>query len=369
MGSTFGRLLRLTTFGESHGEAVGCVLENVPAGLELTEADIQPQLDRRRPGQSNIATPRKEADIIKILSGTFEGKTIGSPISMVVYNTNAKEKDYSDFANVFRPSHADYTYQEKYGYRSYRGGARASARSTVGVVAAGAIASKILQEKMNAKICAFVSQVYDLRLNTEFELPAIDILKKEIEKNPVRTPDQQLAILIEKQIQKARQAGESLGGIIEAHAQNIIPGLGDPVFDRLDALMAQAMLAIPATKGVEIGSGFSCATMMGSEHNDIFESIKGKVHTKTNYSGGIQGGISNGEPITMRIAFKPTATISKEQPSIDDKGNEIMLKVKGRHDPCVLPRAVPIVEAFMALVLADQFLINLASDYTKIPQF
>ncbi len=366
MGSTFGRIFQVTTYGESHGEALGCVVSNCPAGLELTEADIQPELDRRRPGQSRITTPRSEPDTVQILSGTFEGKTIGSPIAMAVYNTNAKEKDYSHFKDVYRPSHADYTYEAKYGYRSHRGGGRSSARSTIGVVAAGAIAKKILAEKANVSIAAYVSQIYDLKLADSFEIPPIATLRQSVESNDVRCPDGELAQKMAKLIQKTRQEGDSLGGIVDLIIEGAPAGLGDPVFDRLDALLAQAMLAIPATKGVQIGSGFEAPLMKGSEHNDLFYAEGGRVRTRTNFSGGIQGGISNGEPIFMRIAFKPTATISKEQASVDKELNEVQLKVKGRHDPCVLPRAVPIAESFAALVLVDQFLLNRSADYNRI---
>ncbi|MBS0617198.1 MAG: chorismate synthase [Spirochaetes bacterium] len=363
MGSSFGRLFRVTTFGESHGEALGCVVENCPAGMSLTEADIQGDLDRRRPGQSRITTPRDEADRVKILSGTFEEKTIGAPIAMAVYNENAREKDYSDIKEIFRPSHADYTYHARYGHRAWRGGGRSSARATIGIVAAGAVAKKILREKAGVEIVGYVSQIKDLRYEADIDLKEILPLRSVIESNAVRVPDAALAERMTRLIQDTRQAGDSLGGIVECAAVGVPAGWGDPVFDRLDALIAHAMLAIPASKGVEIGSGFSSATMTGSEHNDIFEMQKGRVTTRTNYSGGIQGGISNGMPITLRVAFKPTATISREQDSVNERGENVTLKVKGRHDPCVLPRAVPIVEAMLALVLVDQFLISKTARY------
>lgn len=363
MGSSFGRLFRVTTFGESHGEALGCVVENCPAGMSLTEADIQGDLDRRRPGQSRITTPRDEADRVKILSGTFEEKTIGAPIAMAVYNENAREKDYSDIKEIFRPSHADYTYHARYGHRAWRGGGRSSARATIGIVAAGAVAKKILREKAGVEIVGYVSQIKDLRYEADIDLKEILPLRSVIESNAVRVPDAALAERMTRLIQDTRQAGDSLGGIVECAAVGVPAGWGDPVFDRLDALIAHAMLAIPASKGVEIGSGFSSATMTGSEHNDIFEMQKGRVTTRTNYSGGIQGGISNGMPITLRVAFKPTATISHEQDSVNERGENVTLKVKGRHDPCVLPRAVPIVEAMLALVLVDQFLISKTARY------
>lgn len=363
MGSSFGRLFRVTTYGESHGEALGCVVENCPAGLTLTEKDIQGDLDRRRPGQSRVTTPRDEADRVKILSGTFEEKTIGAPIAMAVFNENAREKDYSDIKDIFRPSHADFTYHARYGHRAWRGGGRSSARATIGIVAAGAVAKKILREKAGVEIVGYVSQIKDLRLETDLDLESIVTLRETIESNPVRTPDAVLAEKMVRLIQDTRQAGDSLGGVVSCAAVGVPAGWGDPVFDRLDALIAHAMLAIPATKGVEIGSGFSAVTMTGSEHNDAFRMKDGKVTTATNYSGGIQGGISNGMPITLRVAFKPTATISREQESVDIHGEETTLKVKGRHDPCVLPRAVPIVEAMLALVLVDQFMLAQTARY------
>ena len=367
MGSSLGRIFRVTTFGESHGEALGCVIENCPAGIELSTEEIQYELNRRKPGQSKVTTPRKENDEINIVSGIFEGKTIGSPITMLVYNKNAKSKDYEGFKDVFRPSHADYTYQMKYGYRSFLGGGRASARTTIGVVAAGALAKKILKEKANINLCGYVSQVENESLSQNFVFPpSLDILKQNIEKNPIRCPDQFLAKKIEARIQKTRQEGDSLGGIVELIVENVPAGLGDPTFDRLDALLAYVMLSIPATKGVDIGSGFRGISMRGSEHNDIFYNDDNKIKTKTNFSGGIQGGISNGEPIRLRIAFKPTATISKKQKTVKQDGSEVFLQIKGRHDPCVLPRAVPIVEALAALTLVDQYLLSHLSDYTKL---
>ncbi len=367
MGSSLGRIFRVTTFGESHGEGLGCVIENCPAGVVLSTAEIQYELNRRKPGQSKVTTPRKESDEVNIVSGIFEGRTIGSPIMMLVYNKNVHSKDYEDFKDTFRPSHADYTYQMKYGYRSFLGGGRASARTTIGVVAAGALAKKILKEKAKIDLCGYVSQVENESLSQDFALPSsLELLKKEIEKNPIRCPDQFLAKKIETRIQKIRQEGDSLGGIIELIIENVPAGLGDPTFDRLDALLAHVMLSIPATKGVDIGSGFQGVSMKGSEHNDIFFNDAGTIKTKTNFSGGIQGGISNGEPIRLRIAFKPTATVSKEQKTVKQDGSDTLLKVKGRHDPCVLPRAVPIVEALAALTLADQYLLSQLSDYSKL---
>jgi chorismate synthase len=366
MGSTLGRIFRVTTYGESHGEALGCVIENCPAGMPLSVEDIQPDLDRRRPGQSRITTPRDEPDRAKILSGTFEDKTIGAPIAIAVFNENAREKDYSDIKEIFRPSHADYTYHARYGHRAWRGGGRSSARATIGIVAAGAIAKKILREKAGVEIVGYVSQIKNLKLEGDIDLSQITTLRETIEANPVRVPDAALAEKMVRLIQDTRQAGDSLGGVVECAAVGVPAGWGDPVFDRLDALIAQAMLAIPATKGIEIGSGFAAAELTGREHNDIFEMQNGKVTTRTNHSGGIQGGISNGMPVTFRVAFKPTATISHEQPSVNERGENVTLKVKGRHDPCVLPRAVPIVEAMLALVLVDQFLVAQTSRYENL---
>ncbi|AFM11544.1 chorismate synthase [Turneriella parva] len=366
MGSTLGRIFRVTTYGESHGEALGCVIENCPAGLALTVDDIQPDLDRRRPGQSRITTPRDEPDRARILSGTFEDKTIGAPIAIAVFNENAREKDYSDIKEIFRPSHADYTYHARYGHRAWRGGGRSSARATIGIVAAGAIAKKILREKAGVEIVGYVSQIKNLKFEGDIDLSQIRALRETIEANPVRVPDSALADKMVRLIQDTRQAGDSLGGVVECAAVGVPAGWGDPVFDRLDALIAQAMLAIPATKGIEIGSGFAAAELTGREHNDIFEMQNGKVTTRTNHSGGIQGGISNGMPVTFRVAFKPTATISHEQPSVNERGENVTLKVKGRHDPCVLPRAVPIVEAMLALVLVDQFLLSQTARYENL---
>ena len=366
MGSSIGRLFRVTTYGESHGKAVGCVIENCPAGLSLSEKDIQPELDRRRPGQSSMTTPRSEADSVEILSGTFEEKTLGSPIMMAVYNKQARAEDYADFKELYRPSHADYTFHKKYGYRTHVGGGRASARSTIGVVAAGSIAKKILKEKAGVHIAAYVSQIHHLKLDEQYKRPSAEEISELIERNDARCPDMTLAEKMKTYVEEIKKEGDSVGGVVELIAENIPAGLGDPVFDRLDALLAQVMTAIPAVKAVEIGSGFKAAEMKGSEHNDIFYNDKGKIRTRTNFSGGIQGGISNGEPLFMRIAFKPVATIRKEMPTVNEKGEEVLLKAKGRHDPCVLPRAVPIVEAFAALVLCDQFLISKTADYNKI---
>ncbi|MDH4263527.1 MAG: chorismate synthase [Spirochaetia bacterium] len=366
MSSVLGTIFRTTTFGESHGKAVGCVVENCPAGLELKEEDIQPDLDRRKPGQSRITTQRKEPDTVSILSGTYQNKTTGAPISMVVYNEDQREKDYGNLEHVFRPSHADFTYHAKYGHRALTGGGRASARTTIGIVAAGAIAKKILSLKTNTVIAAYVSSIHKISLPLSFAIPEIGLLKREVEKNPVRCPDQKIAAEMEDLILQVSKEGDSVGGVIDLIIENPPVGLGSPTFDRLDALLASVMMGIPAVKGVEIGSGFSGSQMKGSEHNDAFYNDSGRIRTRSNFSGGIQGGISNGEPIYMRIAFKPTATIKKEQETVNDKGERVILRSAGRHDPCVLPRAVPIVEAAAALILTDQFLLNKFSKFENL---
>lgn len=356
----------MTSFGESHGKGVGCVVENCPAGLELTEKDIQPDLDRRRPGQSKITTQRKEPDSVSILSGTFNEKTTGAPIALVVYNQDQRGKDYANLEHAFRPSHADFTYHSKYGNRAHTGGGRASARTTIATVAAGAIAKKLLAEKTGIKINAFVSSIYNISLPSDYTLPEPEKIFAEVEKNPVRCPDQKTAAKMEELISQVAKEGDSVGGVIDLWVHNPPVGLGSPVFGRLDALLSMIMMGIPAVKGVEIGSGFNGSTMKGSEHNDLYYNEAGKIRTRSNFSGGIQGGISNGEPIYMRIAFKPTATISKEQETVNEAGESIALQAKGRHDPCVLPRAVPIVEASAALVLADQYLLNKLARYENL---
>ncbi len=358
MGSnTIGDLFQVTTFGESHGHSIGCIVDNCPSGVSISENEIQKELDRRKPGQSKISTPRQEPDKVKIISGIFEGKSMGTPITMIVENENASSKDYTNFSNIYRPSHADYTYDIKYKHRTPLGGGRASARTTIGVVAAGAIAKKILHIKLGVKIVGYVSQVYKHKLPADYYIDDINLLQKMAESHPTRCPDKTLAEDIYKLIQETRRKGDSLGGVVNVRIDNIPPGIGDPVFKRLDALLAYAMLSIPASKGVSFGTGFESAELYGSEHNDIFYvNNNDQVRTKTNHSGGIQGGISNGESINMSIVFKPTATISKEQDSITTDNKKTKLKVKGRHDPCVLPRAVPIVEAFSAIILLDRYL-------------
>ncbi|HEX4262945.1 MAG TPA: chorismate synthase [Verrucomicrobiae bacterium] len=352
MANTFGNLFRITTWGESHGGGVGVVVDGCPPRLALTEADIQPDLDRRRPGQSKIVTPRKEADRVEILSGTFEGKTLGTPISMWVRNTDARPEAYSEMATKFRPSHADYTYQAKYGIRNWQGGGRTSARETIGRVAAGAIAKKLLRERYGVEVLAFVKQVQKISAEVDPE----KVKLADIESNIVRCPNAAAAEKMIRLIEKMRRAGDSVGGIVEGVARGVPAGWGEPVFDRLEADLGKAMLSLPASKAFEIGSGFSSILLTGTQHNDAFRSKGGKVFTTTNRSGGIQGGISNGQTIYFRIAFKPVATVMLEQDTVDVDFKNTTLKARGRHDPCVLPRAVPMVEAMTALVLIDHAL-------------
>ncbi|MFA5256657.1 MAG: chorismate synthase [Opitutales bacterium] len=352
MGSTFGILFRVSTWGESHGASVGLVVDGCPARLPLCVEDIQVELDRRKPGQSDIVTPRKEADAVEILSGVYNGMTLGTPIAMMVRNTDQRPAAYDNVRDVFRPSHADYTYTAKYGIRAVEGGGRSSARETLARVAAGAIARKILAAAAGVRICAYVERVQDIAMPELETAPLIE----EVEANAVRCPHAQTAERMIERIKELRSQGDSVGGVIRCHLQGVPAGLGEPVFDRLEADLAKAMLSIPATKGFEFGSGFAGTFLKGSEHNDAFVSVEGRIHTATNRSGGIQGGISNGEEITMRIGFKPTATILRAQQTVDAQGNATELTAKGRHDPCVLPRAVPIVEAMAALVLVDHLM-------------
>src|SRR5262245_12840218 len=352
MANTFGQLFRITTWGESHGGGVGVVIDGCPPRIPLTEADIQPDLDRRRPGQSKIVSPRKEMDRVQILSGTFEGKTLGTPICLWVRNEDARPEAYTEMATKFRPSHADYTYQAKFGIRSWPGGGRTSARETIGRVAAGAIAKKILRERFGVETLAYVKQVQRIIAKVDTET----VKTREIESNIVRCPDKGAAGRMIELIEQVRREGDTVGGIVEGVARGVPPGWGEPVFDRLEADLAKAMLSLPASKGFEIGSGFGGIVMKGSEHNDIFRAKGGKVYTPTNRSGGIQGGISNGQTIYFRVAFKPVATIMQEQQTVDVKFKNTTLKARGRHDPCVLPRAVPMVEAMTALVLVDHAL-------------
>jgi chorismate synthase len=353
MGNTFGQLFRVTTFGESHGGGIGVVVDGCPPRIDISEADIQRELDRRRPGQSKVTTQRQEEDRCEILSGVFEGKTLGTPIAIAVRNRDARPEDYSEIARKFRPSHADYTYQAKYGIRNWQGGGRASARETIGRVAAGAIAKRILSTLYaDFEIVAYVTQIHDIV--AKIDRSAVKM--KHVEKNIARCPDAAAANKMVSLIDQVRSEGDSIGGVIECVARGIAPGLGEPVFDKLEADLAKAMLSIPATKGFEIGSGFAATGMRGSQHNDPYEMRAGKVRTKTNNSGGVQGGISNGEDVYFRVAFKPPATIALKQKTVSSSKQRTQLAVRGRHDPCVLPRAVPIVEAMAALVLCDHAL-------------
>lgn len=352
MGNTFGHLFRITTWGESHGGGVGVVIDGCPPRIELSEKDIQPDLDRRRPGQSSIVTPRNEADAVQILSGTFEGKTLGTPISMWVKNEDARPEAYSEMATKFRPSHADYTYQTKFGLRNWQGGGRSSARETVGRVAAGAVAKKILRERFGVEVLAYVTQVKDIQAKVDREKVTLE----QIESNIVRCPDAATAKEMIGLIEEMRKQGDSVGGIVEGIARGVPVGWGEPVFDRLEADLGKAMLSLPASKGFEIGSGFGGILMTGTQHNDAYRNKEGKVHTTTNRSGGVQGGISNGELVYFRVAFKPVATVMIEQETVNVQLENTTLKGRGRHDPCVLPRAVPMVEAMTALVLLDHAL-------------
>lgn len=352
MGSSFGHLFRIATFGESHGGGVGVVVDGCPPRLPLTVEEIQRDLDRRRPGQSRLTTPRDEADEAEILSGVFEGQTLGSPIAILVRNTDARPAAYEDFKDAYRPSHADYTTEAKYGIRNWQGGGRASARETIGRVAAGAIARKLLTTVGPVEVLAYVTQVQDLTA----EIDPSRVTLAAVDANIVRCPDPSAAEAMIARIDEARRAGDSLGGVVECVCRGVPPGLGEPVFDKLEADLAHAMLSLPASKGFEIGSGFAGTRLTGREHNDPFVMQDGRVRTTTNRSGGIQGGISNGENIIFRVAFKPTATIRQPQQTVDRTGRAMTLEGKGRHDPCVLPRAVPIVEAMACLVLADHYL-------------
>src|ERR1700736_3968682 len=353
MGNSFGQLFRITTFGESHGGGIGVVIDGCPPKINISEAEIQRELDRRRPGQSRITTQRKEEDRCEILSGIFEGKTLGTPIAMLVRNKDARREDYAAIAKTFRPSHADFTYEAKYGIRNWHGGGRASARETIGRVAAGAIARKVLRTMFpKIDVVAYVAQIHQIAAKIDKGKVKIS----DVDSNIVRCPDKAAAKKMISVIEKTRAEGDSLGGMIECVVRNPPAGLGEPVFDKLEADLAKAMLSLPATKGFEIGSGFSAIRMRGSEHNDAFEMRDGEVHTLTNFSGGIQGGISNGEEIYFRVAFKPPATIAREQKTVTASRKQTTLVARGRHDPCVLPRAVPMVEAMCALVLADHVL-------------
>lgn len=350
MSSQFGELFRISTWGESHGGGVGVVIDGCPPRIGIDEATIQRDLDRRRPGQSEIVTPRKEEDRCRILSGVFEGQTLGTPISIVVMNQDARPDAYREMESAFRPSHADYTYQAKYGIRNWQGGGRASARETIGRVAAAAVAKKVLaQLAPHLEIVAYVKSIHRL----EAQVDTTTVTGDQVEANIVRCPDEAMAGQMIELIKSVRSEGDSVGGVIECVVRGVPPGWGEPVFDKLEADLAKAMMSIPASKGFEIGSGFEGTRLTGSEHNDPFVIREGRVQTTSNRSGGIQGGISNGETIFFRIAFKPTATILRPQQTVTVQGEETELKARGRHDPCVLPRAVPMVEAMAALVLCD----------------
>ena len=355
MGSSFGDLFRISTFGESHGGGVGVIVEGCPPRLELDLAEIQRELDRRRPGQSHITTPRKEADQVDVLSGLLDGTTtLGTPIAMLVRNKDQRPGDYKDMAVAFRPSHADATYQAKYGIQARSGGGRASARETIGRVAAGAIAKQLLRKASGTEVLAWVKRIHTIEADA---IRPDEVSLEDVEANIVRCPDQAVAAAMVERIEAIGREGDSCGGVIECVVRNPAMGLGMPVFDKLEADLAKAVMSLPATKGFEIGSGFAGTLQKGSEHNDAFvPSSDGRLRTRTNNSGGIQGGISNGEAIVIRVAFKPTATIRKEQQTVDSEGNATTLAGKGRHDPCVLPRAVPMVEAMVSLVLADHLL-------------
>jgi len=353
MGSTFGQLFRITTFGESHGGGVGVVIDGCPPQLKLSPESIQQDLDRRRPGQSKITTPRKETDTCEIISGVFEGKTLGTPIAILVRNKDTRPQDYNEMAEKYRPSHADATYDAKYGIRNWQGGGRSSARETIGRVAAGAIAKQILRQYSNIEIVGYVKRIQNLEgvVNSE------TVTQDQVERNIVRCPDTTCAEQMVELIERIRDQGDSIGGVIECVARNVPKGLGDPVFDKLEADLAKGIMSLPASKGFEMGSGFAGTQLRGSEHNDEFYvDEQGETRTRTNRSGGTLGGISNGENIILRAAFKPTATIRKSQKTVNRHGEETTLAAKGRHDPCVLPRAVPMVEAMVALVLCDHLL-------------
>ena len=357
MSSTLGNLYKVTTFGESHCKGVGAVVDGCPPGLELTEADIQPQLTRRRPGQSDLSTPRQEADQVTIYSGTEFGRTLGTPIMLLVNNRDQRPQDYGEMSRIPRPSHADYTYQMKYGVRASSGGGRSSARETIGRVAAGAIAEKWLREQYGTEIVAWVSAVGDI------EAPPADlerITRADVDQNIIRCPDAATALRMQDRVREVLEAKDSTGGILTCVCRNVPVGLGEPLFDKLEARLAQAMLSLPATKGFDIGSGFAGTRLRGSTHNDPFVRRGSGLGTRTNHSGGVQGGISNGEPIVFRVAFKPVATIGLAQETVDFDGEPVTLEAKGRHDPCVVPRAVPIVEAMAALVLIDLALMQRA---------
>lgn len=357
-GNSIGQLFKITTFGESHGGGVGVIVDGCPSGIEITEEEIQKELDRRKPGQSAITTPRKEEDIIKIFSGYFEGKTTGTPLMMMAFNKDVRSEDYSVLKTLYRPSHADYTYEAKYGLRDWRGSGRASARETLARVAAGAIAKKYLQQKLGIEIVSFVTQVGPIKANVDIE----KVTMAEVEQNIIRCPDQKTAQKMIELVEKIRDEGDSIGGVITGVIKNVPAGLGEPVFDKLSADLGKAMLSINAVKGFEIGSGFDGVTLPGSQHNDPFTIENGQVRALTNNSGGVIGGISSGETIYFRVAFKSVSTIKKKQKTVNRDKEEVELEASGRHDPCVLPRAVPIVDAMSALVVMDHYMRNKAQN-------
>lgn len=366
MGNTFGHLFRISTFGESHGGGVGVVIDGCPPLVSIDASFIQAELDRRRPGQSKITTPRKEADTCEILSGVFEGKTLGTPIAILVRNQDTRPQDYGEMATTYRPSHADATYDAKYGIRNWQGGGRSSARETIGRVAAGAIAKKILFQAAGVSIVGYVKRIKDLEGVADPDTVTLE----QVESNIVRCPDAECAEKMIELIEKVRDSGDSIGGVVECVARNVPKGLGMPVFDKLEADLAKAIMSLPASKGFEIGSGFAGTRLLGSEHNDeYYTDEQGAIRTVTNRSGGIQGGIANGENIILRAAFKPTATIRQQQRTVTREGSETLLAAKGRHDPCVLPRAVPMVEAMVALVLCDHLLRHHGQCGTLKPEF
>ena len=359
MGSTYGKLFSISTFGESHGGGVGVVVDGCPPRLPITPAEIQRDLDRRKPGQSKLTTPRQEEDKVEILSGVFEGLTLGTPIAMLVRNKDARASAYEPMKDIYRPSHADYTVEAKYGIRNWQGGGRASARETIGRVAAGALARKLLATIANVEVLAWVESVQDVQA----VIDPRQVTLEQVETTPTRCPDPEAAARMYDRIDEARRAQDSLGGVVQCIARNVPPGLGEPVFDKLEADLAHAMLSLPASKGFEIGSGFAGTLLRGSAHNDPFiPGPNGLPRTRTNRSCGIQGGISNGEDIVLRVAFKPTATISLPQKTVNRQNQAVTLEAQGRHDPCVLPRAVPIVEAMVCLVLVDHLLRQRALD-------
>lgn len=354
MGNAFGRLFRVTTWGESHGPTIGAVVDGCPSLLPLSEADIQPDLDRRAPGQSHLTTQRKESDTVRILSGVFEGRTLGTPIALLIPNEDQRSGDYSEVQTKYRPSHADYTYDAKYGIRDFRGGGRTSARETAARVAAGAIARKLLRVRFGVEIVAWVTKIATLTAVCDVDT----VTRDDVERTPVRCPDPAVAAEMIAAIEQARKAGNSLGGVVACAVRGCPPGWGAPVFDRLEADLAKAMMSLPASKGFEIGSGFGGTELTGLEHNDEFYMDGDRVRTRTNRSGGVQGGISTGETIWFHTAFKPTATVMREQRTVSVAGTDTTITGRGRHDPCVLPRAVPMIEAMAALVLADHALRN-----------